>query len=347
MTIGPLAEDLLGLLFARDRHAACRFSVDLVESGLSVAALIDEAFSPAMEELGRLWEAAALTAADQHAATTVAEAALSAASASAPRAALRGEVVVACVEGDCHTMPAQMVAEVLDHDGWAVRYLGAGVPQSDLLAYVGREAPAGIFFTCAFPPALPSILNVVDDLHDLGVAVYLGGRALGTSSKRAQALGVDGWAPSATGAPALLATTCERAVRPALGRLPAYRAMTGMSGAWVDQASDEVQSWLRAPAPFSAYLRAAPTSYLHDLVNAAGRAVLIDDATVFDETVGWMRTLLAARGFSETVIQTGLKALLVTAPAVKCAQDLLPLLRSALLPPLAPPLDAPSPLATR
>ena len=81
-----------------------------------------------MEQVGQLWQSALWSVIDEHIATGVAETALSAAAVVDRRAPTRGHVVVACVEGDWHSLPARMVAEVLESEGWSVRFLGASHP---------------------------------------------------------------------------------------------------------------------------------------------------------------------------------------------------------------------------
>src|SRR5664279_6462173 len=199
-----LADELLVELSAPDRRAAAEFCLAQVESGMALSELIDDVLAPAMAQVGTLWQSARWSVVDEHIATGVAETALSAAAAFNRRAHTRGDILVACVEGDWHSLPSRMVAEVLDTEGWSVRFLGASHPTSLLTDYARRHRPQAVLLTCTVPMALPTLLGAVQALHQVPTTVFLGGRALGTTPRRAAALGADGWASNATQAAALL-----------------------------------------------------------------------------------------------------------------------------------------------
>jgi methanogenic corrinoid protein MtbC1 len=193
----PLADELLVQFSAPDRYAAADLCIAHIESGTPLRELVDNALAPAMAQVGDLWQAAIWSVVDEHIATGVAETALSAAAGCERRTSASGEIVVACVEGDWHSLPSRMVAEVLDSEGWSVRFLGASHPTSMLTDYVRRHRPEAVLLSCAVPMALPALTCAVHALHELDTKEFVGGRALGTTPYRAAAVGADGWAASA------------------------------------------------------------------------------------------------------------------------------------------------------
>jgi methylmalonyl-CoA mutase cobalamin-binding subunit len=102
-------------------------------------------------------------------------------------------VVVACAEGDDHSLPARMVAAYLTYVGWRVIFLGATLPADDLGAYLADEQPAVLLLSCSSTANLVGARACVRVSHDAGVPVVVGGRAFGAGPGRAQAIGADVW----------------------------------------------------------------------------------------------------------------------------------------------------------
>jgi methanogenic corrinoid protein MtbC1 len=108
----------------------------LVEQALS-APSIEDAFvgslTPALAEVGALWEQGTIGIAQEHLATGTVRSALQRLL-SDPRGGLRGTAVLACAPGEHHEIGLLMLAVLLRADGWQVAYLGADIPCADALA---------------------------------------------------------------------------------------------------------------------------------------------------------------------------------------------------------------------
>src|SRR4028119_1045642 len=64
----------------------------------------------------------------------------------------RGHVLVACAEGDWHSLPAQAIAEVLRTRGWDVSFLGASTPASHVGFYLDRRPATAVAVSCSGGP---------------------------------------------------------------------------------------------------------------------------------------------------------------------------------------------------
>ena len=310
----PLAAELLVQLSAPDRRAAADLCVAHIESGTSLRELVEKSLAPAMAEVGGLWQAAIWSVVDEHIATGVAETALSAAARCDRRTSASGEIVVACVEGDWHSLPSRMVAEVLDGEGWSVRFLGASHPTSMLTDYVRRHRPEAVLLSCAVPMALPALVGAVHALHELDTKVFVGGRALGTTPYRAAAVGADGWA---AGAPTseLLAQPMA-AARPvaAFTRLDEHRDLQRLLPAWSESAMTRLSTLMPAVASFPARAQERTQADLHHLLDMASIAWLLEDESLMIEQCQWLADVLAAYGVPPEALPHGLTALLDTEP---------------------------------
>ena len=136
-----------------DRQAALTVALEALREGAGVADVYLEILQAAMYEVGRRWEANRITVADEHLATAITQWVLAQLY---PRLELpppsRGRAVITGIEGELHQVGANMVADVLEADGWGVRFLGANVPHAAILDAVEQHAAdvLGISATMVF-----------------------------------------------------------------------------------------------------------------------------------------------------------------------------------------------------
>jgi methanogenic corrinoid protein MtbC1 len=126
-----------------DRREAVRIvMVEGLERGLSIRDLSEGVVGEAQREIGEKWQRNEVTIAEEHMATAISNLALAQLYERAEPAPRNGKkILVACVEGELHELPARLVADALDTAGFSVRFLGASVPTRTLLDMVGKYAP--------------------------------------------------------------------------------------------------------------------------------------------------------------------------------------------------------------
>jgi methanogenic corrinoid protein MtbC1 len=301
-------------LARRDRRSAVRQALGLSDAGASVRDLVQGLLGPAQAEVGRRWETNRWSVADEHAATAITDAVLAALAWRIEAAEDQGHVVVTCGEGEWHSLPARMVAEVLRTHGWLVTFLGASTPADHLRRFVAEVGAVGVVVSCSVPIFLGGALRSVQAAQSADVPVLVGGRAFGPDELRARRLGADGWAPDAGGAARLLGGWRQQ--RPAAGKRPA-----GMRDAepleleasrpeLVEAAMSEL--FLRFPA-LAGYSQAQLARTREDLgyiLQFLEAALLTDDPRIFlDEFLPWLTGVLTSRGLPAAVVAVGLEAL--------------------------------------
>jgi len=310
-----IVDDLLARIADADERSMRDYCASLIRLGMPLNRLIDTGLAPAMTEVGLLWECGAYSASDEHAATALVEAALTAAAAEVQWHTSRGRVLVACAEGDWHTLPLRMVAEVLTSQGWSVRFLGASQSTGDLLDEVLADRPHAVLLGCAVPTALPALVDAVRKLHEIRIPVYVGGRALGNDARRATAIGADGWAADATGAADLVARRqFGEASADIARRYRQYQRRSEALPSWVAASCDQLASSHHNPAPSAADLR-----YLLDVASVA---VLACDARLMDEQASWLRGMRIMQGSSESTVSRALAVLVEGRPTYALEDDL-------------------------
>jgi MerR family transcriptional regulator, light-induced transcriptional regulator len=277
------AEDLaayLACVVAGDRRAAVAHVRRLLEDGVPPASVAEDVLAAAQREVGRRWYDGRWSVADEHAATAVAEAAVTVLP--APRGG--PQVVFAAPEGEWHALPARLAAVVAGVDATV---LGPGLPGRDLQRYLEARRPAALALSCTSAADLPAAVDAVRAAHEAGVPVVAGGRALGGDDRRARRLGADAWLPSPAGLSAAVADLQPH------GRAPELPPEVLRTGA-VDDAVLRLAVERHAAA--SPALRAAgprpeadAVQDLRWIARHAAAALLVDDVALLDEAVAWVR----------------------------------------------------------
>ena len=208
-TIEQLRERFITAQLAGDRREAVRLILDDgLHQGAPVDALQDLVIGAAQREIGARWERREITVAQEHMATAIAQLTLAALFERAPAGPrLHRTLLIACVEGEVHDVPARLVADVLDLAGFDIRYLGASVPHAQLVEAALREHPDAIGLSVTTSSNLSALRTTVARLREAGAApVFVGGLALDLSPADIEAIGV----PYGSGSPAVLIATARR-----------------------------------------------------------------------------------------------------------------------------------------
>lgn len=134
--------------------ATLRNDVTALNAAIEQALLLESAevaftrvLSPALVEIGTLWEAGRMSVAQEHLASGAVRAALLRLLGD-HRGEPRGVAVLACAPGEHHEIGLLMLAVLLRADGWQVAYLGPDTPTAEAVG-LARELRANALFFSA------------------------------------------------------------------------------------------------------------------------------------------------------------------------------------------------------
>ncbi len=199
-SLDRVARAYLGAILSGSRNAATGIMDRAMESGTSVPDLYIHVIQRAQHALGDLWAANRISVAQEHMASAVTQSVLAHLYPHLPDPAeLRGPAVVTGVAGENHQIGAHMVADVLEAEGWSVRFLGSDVPHSAVVSTVESEKPqlVGISVTMLFN--LGAAAELIQAVRDAGAewapTILTGGRAFHLSANAWREVGADVWAP--------------------------------------------------------------------------------------------------------------------------------------------------------
>jgi methanogenic corrinoid protein MtbC1 len=137
---GRLLLQYLEAVLAGNLSEAHRLIIEQAQAGVSVTELYDQVLQPALSEIGHMWHRGEISVADEHFATATTRALLGGLRSYFPQPEPRSATVVAAaVSGDFHDVGLRMVADCLEMDGWQILYLGANMPATDIVEFLGQH----------------------------------------------------------------------------------------------------------------------------------------------------------------------------------------------------------------
>jgi methanogenic corrinoid protein MtbC1 len=196
----PEVEAFLGAILAGDHRRA--LAVARAGQRLGIANLYEHVVQPALDRVGHLWSQNAISVAEEHLASAVAESAIAALypefpwpTSPSPHSAL-----VTCVQGNLHRLGPRMIADLLLVDGWDALFLGADTPVEALAELARKRKPVFVALSIAISSTLPAARGSIAALGGIvpKVHVLVGGRVVAMRPDLAHELGADAVATSAS-----------------------------------------------------------------------------------------------------------------------------------------------------
>ena len=174
LATSTLRDDFLAALLAGDATRARHLIESAVEDRVAITEVYLDVLTPAMREVGDLWERAELSVAYEHYATSIVQGILGALGPRMRVAPTSGRLaVVACTPGERHALGAQMVSDFLEGAGWEVLNLGASLPTADLVALVESEQPDAVGLSTSTADRLAGAEGALAALRDLADRPYV------------------------------------------------------------------------------------------------------------------------------------------------------------------------------
>jgi methanogenic corrinoid protein MtbC1 len=196
MDAEPVLAAYVDAVAAGDRRRAFAAVEGALHEGMTLRTLYLDVFQPALREVGRRWEAGAMSVAQEHLATAITQTAMSRLAAELFRRAPSGgpSLLAACVESERHDVGLRMLCDLLELEGWTTRFLGSTVPASDLVHMAQETRPDVVALSASLPPSLMAVRALTAELRRLGPPpplILVGGRPFLGHPELAAKVGAD------------------------------------------------------------------------------------------------------------------------------------------------------------
>ena len=188
--VRAVVDDYLDALGRGDETHAVDLALGFVDAGGSVEDVLLGLVAPVQVRVGERWESGEWSVAQEHAATCIAERVVASLGTRARGQGTRGHVVLSCLDGEWHALPARIVGDVLRLRGWQVTFLGASVPPVHLVSFLQQHGPDVVALSAGLPTHLPAARHTVAAAQRTGTPVLAGGPGFGADGRFARRLGV-------------------------------------------------------------------------------------------------------------------------------------------------------------
>ncbi|MEU5281497.1 cobalamin-dependent protein [Streptomyces asoensis] len=305
ISIKDRIEQLWRAVSAGDEHAATTAVFEALDDGIPAERVLLDLVAAVQRQVGEEWAANRMTVTQEHAATAINDRAVSALSyrCTARTTQSRGRVVVACVDGEWHGLPARILAEVLKLRGWKVDYLGAQVPPGHLITHIHQTGPDVVALSSSIATRLPTAHAAITAVQATNTPVLVGGAAFGPHGQYARLLGADAWAPDAAAA----ADRLERGPLPdpqpahqPIDDLPhladqEYTMVARTRSPLVRTVMGGLEERFPAMRDYTAVQRRHTAEDIAHIVDFLATALYVGDTTLFTGFLTWTSAVLTAR----------------------------------------------------
>lgn len=182
-----------------DRKAASVVALEQLNAGGSIEDVYLNLLQTTLYETGRLWESNRISVAQEHMLTAIIQSVMVQLYDRIELPAVpRGRLIVAGVRGELHQVGAHMIADVLECNGWDVRFLGTDMPNDGILRAIEEHDAVMLGVSATMLFNVPHVVRLVDDVRRAfpreAVRIIGGGAAFRAAPSLADDLGIDGCA---------------------------------------------------------------------------------------------------------------------------------------------------------
>jgi methanogenic corrinoid protein MtbC1 len=308
MADAPLQRKLYTELILRGDFAGARAQIDrLVARQGRPSWVLTQVLAPAQEQIGELWEANQIGIAQEHRASSVTEACLDHLVVTNRVAANAGRVLLTVAEGEYHTLPARMVAQVWRAAGWHVVAITPSLPAVELAEIAARDPSIVAGVSCSVDAHLIGAWRSISVLREAGMRVVVGGRAFDRRPHLAFELGADAYCGDPVDALTILQqwTGDERHPRESVTP-PGWVAVEPLVR---DARRFSLDAWQLAQVLSPQPLASTGQQAMDGLVMTALASAAVNDSELLRDHLQWRRGQLDAHGVSPQVMEVLVEAL--------------------------------------
>ena len=211
-------EKYLDSLLKGDRKQSRAVIEEILQTGTPANSVYIDVIWPIMVEIEKLLRADKITSSEEHLATRINRTIVDQLQNKLPRKTGKNKkIVVCCAQAELQELGAQITADLFESDGWEVKFLGGGLNNEDIFAFVHEYGPDILFIYGTTPKQAPGIRQLIDTIKGVNAWPDLRIMVSGGLFNRAEGLweeiGADLFA--ATAAEAVQAASNENPIEPA------------------------------------------------------------------------------------------------------------------------------------
>jgi DNA-binding transcriptional MerR regulator len=257
--------------------------------------VVSELIQRGMHEIGEMWQKGQASVQQEHFMSSLSMRRLDALIEAAPPPVRSEAIMLACPEGELHTLPLRFLHLQLRRDGWRVVFLGADVPSAHLEATVQGIKPSLVVMAAQQLVTAATLKQAAKLLRSLRVPLGFGGRVFNVVPE------VQGAIPGVFlgGALDAAAERIREVLQMPSSPPPRVRTREAPEAELFREAQPQIEASI-----YKRFAREAlPSRHLgtanHFLGAALEAALTLGNARYVEADIDWVKPLLRAQGFPD------------------------------------------------
>lgn len=182
-------EKYLEALLKGDRSQSRSVVEETLQSGVTAHSVYLDLIWPVMVEIEKLVRSDKITVIQEHLATRINRTIVDQLQNKLPRRQNREKkVAICCAQDQLQELGAQIMADLFESDGWQVRFVGGGLTNDDILAYINSYAPQLLIIYGAKASQAPDIRALIDTIRSVNAWPHMRIMVSGGLFNRAEGL---------------------------------------------------------------------------------------------------------------------------------------------------------------
>lgn len=158
----------LSTLLKGDRKACRAVIEESLQTGTPANSVYMDIIWPIIAEIEHLARADKITTTQEHLATRINRTIVDQLQNKLPRKSHKDKkIVISCTQAELQELGAQIMADLFESDGWEVKFIGGGLTNDDILAFVHEYAPDILLIYGSTPKQAPDVRRLIDTIREI------------------------------------------------------------------------------------------------------------------------------------------------------------------------------------
>lgn len=196
------AKQYLDFLLKGNKSQAQALVTALVTNGEPISSIYDNIFKVTQQEIGLLWQNNIITVAQEHYCTAATQSIMSTLYPYIFTSEKKERKMMACsISGDLHEIGIRMLADLFEMDGWDTYYMGANMPEADIIKTLSEQHPQLLAISVTMPFHINNVQALIKKIRTNealdSVKIMVGGYPFSLVEDLWRKVGADACATSA------------------------------------------------------------------------------------------------------------------------------------------------------
>lgn len=157
----------LNALLDGDKKQCMQIVSGLIDQGTTIKDIYLDLFQRSMYRIGQMWEKERCSIADEHVASNITEGMIEYVASNFSSENRNGKIaLITCIDKEYHELGARMVAGFMEALGWKTIFLGANIPQDEVVMLIRDKHPDIVGISSSFYININRLLNLLDAIKE-------------------------------------------------------------------------------------------------------------------------------------------------------------------------------------